>query len=265
MRNIICINCSKKGHTFKDCSYPVTSYGIIAYKRIDRDIKILLVQRKDSIGYIDFVRGKYDTKIKKEEIFKTLIGEMTLSEKKRLLKYSFDELWNRLWMNHNSRAYNNDYNLAKKKFYSLDVKNMIKESLKETKWENSEFSIPKGRRNNSEPIIECAIREFIEETGFKKTDFYIDNNFKPIEEVFYGSNGISYKHIYYIAEIFNDKIPKIDNTNILQAGEIKYINWFSYKESMNLFRYYETTKREIVHKVYKLLNENKYYLKKKYY
>lgn len=255
MRNIICINCSNKGHTFKDCYYPVTSYGILAYKIINNEIKILLVQRKDSIGYIDFVRGKYDTKIKKEDIFKTLIGEMSLSEKQRILKYSFDELWNKLWMNHNSRAYNNDYKLAKKKFSSLDVKNMIEESLKETKWDNSEFSIPKGRRNNSEPIINCAIREFIEETGYKKSDFFICNKYQPVKEVFYGSNGVAYKHIYYIAKIINDKIPKIDNKNILQAGEIKYINWFSYKEAMNLFRHYETTKREIIHRIFKLLYE----------
>lgn len=252
LRNIICINCSNKGHTFKDCDYPITSYGVIAFKKIQDEIKYLLVQRKDSIGYIDFIRGKYDGKIKKEDIFKVLIGEMTVEEKKRILKNDFDTLWEMLWLNKESRVFKNDYEQAKKKFKSIDVKNMIRDSLDETKWGESEFSIPKGRRNNSEKFMDCAIREFTEETGLGE-DIIKYINPSPIEEVFLGSNGVVYRHVYYIAEVITEKIPEIDKTNVLQAGEIKYINWFTYKEAMNIFRNYDTTKRAIIHKVNKSL------------
>lgn len=257
MKNIICINCSKKGHTFKDCIYPVTSYGILAFKRFIEDgkeqVKFLLVQRKDSIGYIDFVRGKYDNRIKKEDIYRILLGEMTLNEKKRLLENSFDEIWDSLWINKKSRVYNNDYDLSKKKLQSIDYKSMLRDSLSETKWVKSEFSIPKGRRNNSEQFIDCAIREFSEESGFKKNDI---KHIYPekIEEVFFGSNGLAYRHVYYLAEVTRDDIPEIDHTNVLQAGEIKYVNWFTYKEAMNSFRNYDTTKRGIIHKVNKFIS-----------
>lgn len=259
MRNIICINCSNRGHTFKECYFPITSYGIIGFKKFkdatqEDKIKFILVQRKDTMGYIDFVRGKYDTRNKKEDIFKILIGEMTLEEKKRLLKYDFDTLWDKLWINKESRIYKNEYELAKKKFNNIDVKGMIEGSLLETKWDKTEFSIPKGRRNNSENVLECAIREFTEETGFKKTNIInIINNRKPIEEVFFGSNDIAYRHVYYIAEIDTEEIPEIDKNNVLQAGEVKTILWFSYKEAMNVFRNYETTKRVIIHTVNKIL------------
>lgn len=252
--SIICINCLNKGHTFKDCKYPITSYGILGFKKFNgKEIKYLLVQRKDTMGYIDFVRGKYDSRMNKEEIFRVLIGEMTMKEKKKLLMLTFDEIWADMWMNKDSRIFKNDYETAKKKFNNINIKDMINASLIETKWEDTEFSIPKGRRNNSERVLDCAIREFSEETGYKKENIKIINNYKPVEEVFFGSNGVAYKHIYYIAEINTEVIPEIDYTNVLQAGEIKSINWFSYNEAMNVFRNYDTTKRAVIHKVNNLL------------
>ena len=92
-----CINCFRKGHVFKDCAYPVTSYGIIGYYKFKEEYKIVLVQRKDTMGFIDFIRGKYDARIKKEEILEILVSEMTDSEKNRIIKYSFDELFKLLF------------------------------------------------------------------------------------------------------------------------------------------------------------------------
>lgn len=240
-----CTNCSKQGHGFRDCYYPVSSYGIIAFKKIDNQIKYLLVQRRHSIGYIDLVRGKYTPR---EDCLRTLVNEMTIEEKQDIINLDFDTIWNKLWVNKKSRVFINEYENAKKKFQKMDVKNMILESLKETKWNESEFSIPKGRKNTSEKILDCALREFTEETGINT------ENLKcifpmPIEELFMGSNGVMYKHIYYIAEANTSDIPEIDNSNYLQVGEIKYINWFSYKEAMNVFRNYDKTKRAIIHKV----------------
>ncbi len=252
MCNITCINCFKKGHTFKECSYPITSYGVIGYRKIAGELKVVLVQRKDSVGFIDFIRGKYDPNFKKEDIYKILVGEMTFSEKKRLLELSFDELWNELWMNKNSRIFKNEYRNAKKKFELLDIENMITDSIIETKWGDTEFSIPKGRRNNFEHPIECSIREFSEETGINRKFVSLKKTF-PLEEVFFGSNGIAYKHIYYLAEILTQDIPEIDSSNILQAGEVKYIDWFNFHQAVNSFRSYDSTKRTIINNAFKLI------------
>ena len=199
------------------------------------------------MGFIDFIRGKYDTRIKKEEILEILVSEMTETEKDRIIKYSFDELWEQLWMNKNSRIFKNEYKSAKIKYESMDVVAMVKEHY--SKWKDSEFCIPKGRRNNHETPEYCSIREFSEETGIKQEHIRFSKN-KFISEIFYGSNGVPYKHVYYIAEILEPSIPDIDFTKTSQAGEVKKIGWFSYKEAMNKFRDYESTKRCIIHKIF---------------
>ena len=57
-----CNNCGKKGHMYKDCKYPVTSCGNIIYSDDSKEPRVLMIQRKDSLCYIDFVRGKYDNR-----------------------------------------------------------------------------------------------------------------------------------------------------------------------------------------------------------
>ena len=37
----------------------ISSYGIIVFKRIKGEINYLLVQRKDTYSYVEFLRGKY--------------------------------------------------------------------------------------------------------------------------------------------------------------------------------------------------------------
>ena len=67
------------------------------------------------------------------------------------------------------------------------------------------MGISKGRRNLKESDYDCAIREFQEETGIKEGEYYILKNIKPVEEIFYGSNNIRYKHIYYIINVNRKK------------------------------------------------------------
>ena len=64
--------------------------------------------------------------------------------------------------------------------------------------ENGDFQ--KERRNLRETDYDCAIREFEEESSLNKEEYEILRNIRPVEEIFYGSNNIRYKHIYYIAE-----------------------------------------------------------------
>ena len=55
-----CNNCGKNGHVFHQCKYPITSIGIIAVrKNRDNQYEYLMIRRKDTLGYVDFMRGKY--------------------------------------------------------------------------------------------------------------------------------------------------------------------------------------------------------------
>ena len=122
--NFACINCNTAGHTYKLCKKPITSYGIICVTGLNelRDklppginvtpnetlvlngLKFLLVQRRDTIGYIDFLRGKYSSLYH----LKILLHEMTQTEHNKLRSLTFDQLWDLLWVCKTSKSYKND-------------------------------------------------------------------------------------------------------------------------------------------------------------
>ena len=57
--NNICQNCGNKGHHIRNCINPITSLGIVLYKKCKEGFKYLLVRRKNTIGFVEFIRGKY--------------------------------------------------------------------------------------------------------------------------------------------------------------------------------------------------------------
>ena len=61
-RDIICLNCNKPGHTLKQCYHPISSYGIIAFKIMNNQILFLMIRRKDTFNYVEFLRGRYNLK-----------------------------------------------------------------------------------------------------------------------------------------------------------------------------------------------------------
>ena len=105
--NIYCRNCGKRGHKYKDCLYPRLSYGILLFN--DND-EIVMIERKDSISYIEFVRGKY--KLEDSEYIQLLFNRMSVLEKDILLNNEFNILWNNLWYSNISskKDYMKSYN-----------------------------------------------------------------------------------------------------------------------------------------------------------
>ena len=65
--------------------------------------------------------------------------------------------------------------------------------------------------------MKCAIREFEEETDVSKNEYtLLDNVILKLTEEFIGSNGVRYKHIYYLAfikdpEIYPSMIQNMNN------------------------------------------------------
>ena len=99
MEQHFCNNCGNFGHTYNNCRHPILSYGIILYT-IDKESnipRIVMIERKDSLSFIEFIRGKYKNPENRTYI-ELLISRMTNDEKMNLLKYSFDELWIKLWI-----------------------------------------------------------------------------------------------------------------------------------------------------------------------
>jgi len=287
-RTFCCVNCGKEGHIYKQCTEPITSFGIIAIKKgkslpidnrvdtIDRykcskhldntpddtnealqqgiskdDLFYLMVQRKDTMGFIDFIRGKYPEDAsteRKEKILCTYLEEMTCEERRQLSCETFEDLWDLLWINKLSMLYINEYVEAKRKFEKLSVKDLL--LLTECKWTEQEYGFPKGRKNMYETNLECAKREFKEESGYTSDQYKIVSD-RPWEEIFVGTNGVTYRHVYYIAEISPHATPKIPLEDVKLAGEISNIGWFTYNQCMTLIRPYDQAKKDLLTRVHR--------------
>jgi len=253
-----CNNCGKQGHLFHQCNHPIISSGIIAFRKGNEGIEFLLICRKDSLGYIDFLRGKYP--LYNKIYIQNLINEMTIYEKRNLIEKKFYDLWTLLWGGNIALQYRSEEKSSGDKFSKLmngiTLKNNEQYNLKDlllksnTKWETPEWGFPKGRRNYGENDLNCAIREFEEETGYKKKNINIAKNIIPFEEIFVGSNYKSYKHKYFLAFMNNDDYP-LDK---FQKSEVSEIKWLSLDECLKKIRPYNLEKKEIIIKINKLVH-----------
>ena len=132
-KKLYCSNCGKYGHENKFCDMPIVSVGIVCvylndeikktlinnnynisnnenienynYKRLSNlskieyykdKIKFLLIERKHSLNYIEFIRGLYNindtNKLK-------MFSLMSKKEHDMIKLKDFDILWNKLWLN----------------------------------------------------------------------------------------------------------------------------------------------------------------------
>ena len=270
---VICNNCYKIGHYYENCKNYIDSFGIIALRRKNADaitleqsnnfgivkdrypcnLRMLFVQRKDTMGYVEFVRGRYpNNEPKRSEQLKIFFGEMIPEELERLCNSTFDEIWDLLWVNHNSRSYKQEREYSRNKFNTIDVERFLDYHDIRPKWKTTEFGIPKGRRCSNEINRKCAEREFQEETGYGKKDYRLLSNNPYIEETFIGTNKKKYRHIYYLAEVFDDAGgPVIDENDKNQIGEIKNVVWLTKSESLQVIRDYDTEKIKVIEEVFK--------------
>ena len=258
-----CNNCGKQGHLYQHCKSPITSIGIIAFKKVDNEYRYLMICRKDSLGYVDFMRGKYP--LHNKEYLMNIINEMTVDEKRRILEDDFETLWKNLWGNllgiqyrGEERTSHDKYNalkegvMIKNKLYTL--KSLIEES--DTNWECPEWGFPKGRRNYQEKDLTCALREFEEETGYDKNTINIVSNIIPYEEIFTGSNFKSYKHKYFLGLADQSNIEE----NNYQKTEVSKLSWKTYQECLDSIRPYNLEKISILDKVNNILKEYSLFL-----
>jgi len=241
----LCNNCGNYGHLFYNCKKPITSLGIICIRYTDK-YEYLLVQRKDSLGYVDFLRGKYNEY--NEYQLKNIILEMTVEEIDNIKTKKYKELWDKLW-----NKINEKYEQKNEDKYNY-IKENKPELLHHNCWTEPEWGFPKGRRNFKEKDLECALREFEEETGYSKNHLKIIKNLNPFDEIFTGSNFKSYKHKYFLAKIEYEDSMNVTN---FQKSEIGNMGWFSYEDAIQKIRDYNIEKIELLKCIDHLLQNNK--------
>lgn len=253
----VCNNCGKSGHVYNNCKIPITSYGVISFKKEKNMYKFLMICRKDSLGYIDFIRGKYP--LYNKNYIQNLVDEMTNEEKNNIKNHDFDYLWKKLWCTESGIQYRIEEKSSRNKFDQIkrgiqlndnekyDINSIIDNST--TEWVTPEWGFPKGRRNYGEKDIQTGIREWTEETGYPSKSLNVVTNVLPYDEYFVGSNLKSYKHKYFLAYIKNE----FSNDNY-QKSEVSQLKWFTVEECLNHIRPYNLERIEIIKKINNILN-----------
>jgi len=200
----------------------IHSYGIIAYTYIDNILYVLLVQRRDTFAFVDFMLGRSIN-----------INEMCTDERQRLLKFNFKTIF---------EDFNCDRKFLKKNYFkskNFFFKNIDDIILEIKNFKGKEFDqpwgFPKGRSKNEETPEQTAKREFFEETNVNVKNLENDK----ITQVYKGTNDKIYKSCFYPSK-FNDKIeiPKITLNvglrNNVVSNETLDCQWFTLQESYKL-------------------------------
>lgn len=287
-KNLYCSNCGKYGHNLKKCEEPITSLGVISvkfdnmpinnesfkkflaskYLEIDnynfshidninkldifkKNIKFLMIQRKHSLSYIEFIRGKYS--IDNIEQTKNLFKNMSPEEIKKISTLDFDNLWNSLWKKTSkSKAFQKEFKNSKDLFDRLISSGEIKNLLEiKPNYETPEWGFPKGKRNLFEKNLECALREFEEETNIPSDKINILNKINCVNEEYIGSNSLNYRHIYYLGYVDSNSIENLEDIFTTQNNyEVSNIGWFSWEEATDLIRDYYTEKVKVINQIY---------------
>jgi len=288
-KNIVCNNCGKFGHTQKQCNEPITSLGIICLKINDidkkkcidslvhhdifdinqniiidmlhdqntnittNDIEYLVIRRKHSLGYIEFIRGRYD--INNLETIHNLIRQITPEELISVKTKEFTEIWEEVWKKTSyNKLYLKEMEESKEKFNTLKATNFFDNELVND-YQEPEWGFPKGRRNPNEKNLKCALREFWEETGILKSNLIVLNKLFPLQEIFYGTNNVLYKHIYYIAIYNSTDEVGISNIHEDQLTEIGDIKWKNLKDCLSTFRPYHEEKKHVLLSLHTFLSK----------
>jgi 8-oxo-dGTP pyrophosphatase MutT (NUDIX family) len=259
-----CINCGIVGHSFRECSAPVSSFGIIAVRMsaaVGGEPQVLMIRRRDSLGYVEFLRGRYT--LTTTEFIQRLIDQMTTDEHRRLLSQSFDTLWNNLWNNQRTRQYRSEYEHAKQLFDCL-MSTGDREGRRltdyiaacPTHWRDPEWGFPKGRRSHRESEFMTAVREFREETGWRHAFPSCSRDIAPLTETYTGSNGITYRQVYYIGMCTTELSDVAMNpSNYVQIREVSAVEWCSFEEAIAKIRSTSPEKRLLVESLRAQWNE----------
>jgi len=291
-KTIYCGNCGKKGHVYRKCHFPVMSMGIICIKLknininnilknnykidnksnltiiekyLDKNLQFLMIRRKHSLGYMEFIRGKYE--LDDVDYLLNIVSLMSEKEISDIKTCEFDDLWNNLWnIKKPNKNHRTEYETSLNKFTELRKGVVVKFQKKikfklsiydildniKSEWKDPEWGFPKGRRNLKETDLDCAIREFNEETNLN-SDQYDLISMNSIIEKFIGTNGVRYQHTYYLSQINCDVVPIIDSENLNQVSEVGDMGWFSYKEARKMIRNYNIDKKIKLDNIYYFL------------
>ena len=202
----------------------VTSYGIACCRIKNNKPEILLVCKRNTYAYRSFVFGDYV--FKSDAVLIKLFSKMTLDEKIDILSFNFSQMWYRTWLN---QQLTSNYYTCRAKFmhaFAKDDGKRLKNLISKSVNAHPIWEIPKGRKDSyRECDINCAIREFYEETGIDNSKYKVYPNKQNIMS--YNDEGKRYTNIYYTAIIEKNINVGVNNALKEQLREIVDCRWMN--------------------------------------
>ena len=249
-KTMYCNNCGGRGHIFKTCKDPITSCGILLLRGVfepmtlpidPKQVSVLMVRRKDSMAYMEFIRGKYSPS--DTNYIQRLMKHMTKQEQEQIRKEDFDTLWTKLW-GVGRDTHSTEYFLAKDHYEMIQRIQLLNEAP--SVFTDPEWGFPKGRRSKGESDLECAIREFWEETNIA-SEAYVVLPSLSFTEIFTGTNDIKYKHIYFVALLKDSSLlPNEKALTSVQRREVSEVGWKTLKDAKEITRPHYIERKKIL-------------------
>jgi 8-oxo-dGTP pyrophosphatase MutT (NUDIX family) len=223
------------------CSIPppksIISYGLILfwYDENEHDIYYLIVQRRDTFEYVDFIRGKYynvngDVN---GDVYK-MVSNMATFERELLMTYPHDRLVDDLCAFNKTKPPRRWYDSP---FCDRDSIARVL-PLREEAFKEPEYEFPKGRKNKDESSLHCAIREFREETKLS-IEFFLAN-IDDIVETYKGTDNRWYSTHFYVARCMVKK-PIPEKTQVQKgvrtlsvSNEVSDVFWCNCKDTVSM-------------------------------
>ena len=198
---------------------PIKSFGLAI--RDNNNDCYLLVQRRDSYGYIDCI-DNFWLQNPTSDLSATL-ATITEEEKEKLITLE----WKALWLDCMGDRRWKESEQCRARFEWFQIRETIATMAERGHKFNPEnqWGLPKGRRNRHETPIECALREVREETGIVSSQLAIQEDSRfTVSHV--GTNGKHYESTFFGAT-YTGEPTSVSSTT---SHEIRRIEWCSLDE-----------------------------------
>ncbi len=221
------------------------SYGVIMFCMDGNTIKYLVYRQRDTYEYGDILRGNWTSMRRLEHLLRSISSEEFDRLRNHSFDELWDDFWveGTGILGGTCGRRHRWYHRAKRIFISLPWNFLFAKTESSNIRKKPDWGFPKGkrindaiprddackylikacpdcekemppspfdiesclRRNRKEGCIDCALREFVEETGValpRPTGRLAEVwRFGPLYEYFFGDDGIGYRSFYYIVQI----------------------------------------------------------------